>query len=379
MKNIFSLLLIISILLSGCEQIDSQIQSPSEPEGVVMIPNQDDPTLSGQTPTEEVYQQHSLSAVALPIMTELTHSEESTFIYQSIHLYCQDQEVADRVIIDFLNRQDAHRKAAESTINNHYEVLYKPMRLDSGIISLYGESVLHQGGNHPVIECQSANYSLLTGEVLTLGSILKDNSSSEKLQDALLYVAETFADDKHLYSDYPNIIKDRFSKNLSFDEDWYFSESGLNFFFEPYEIAPYISGVVILEIPYDRLVSIIDEAYFPAEEDLSEGNLYADNVNDVKLSNFTQIAEVSINGYSDAVLLHCNGLIRDVRVHIESNEGNTKQQTVFAASTISSGDGVMIMYDLTEDMPILHINYRSGQDLISNRLYFSEDGAFVLA
>ena len=379
MKKILPIVLILCLFLSGCHHNNSDFPSAPQPSIPESTPVEHETTQPELDPTSEnLYVQHPMYAVTLPVISELTHNEESTFTYQNIYLYCQDQEVADRIIIDFLNRQDAQRKIAETTNNTQYDVLYQPMRIDSVVMSLYGESLLHQSRNHPVIDCLSANYNMLSGETLTLGSILKDSSSHEMLQDALLFIAETVADEKQLYDEYPQIIAERFTKNPSFDEAWFFSSTGLCFYFEPYEIAPYISGVVTLEIPYDRLTSIIDASYFPAEEDAFEGNIIAENVDNVVLSNYSQIAEVRLNGYANAVFLHCEGFVRDVKIEIANDKNPTSECTIFASASLSPGDGIMLMYDQTDDMPILRITCRSGQSIFVKNLFFAVDGSIVL-
>ena len=379
MKKILFIVLILCLFLSGCHYKNSDFSPTPQPSIPESTPVEHETTQPEQDPaSENLYVQHPMYAVALPIISELTHNEESTFSYQNIYLYCQDQEVADRIIIDFLNRQDAQRKIAETTENTKYDVLYRPARIDSIVMSLYGESLLYQGRNHPTVDCLSTNYNMLSGESLTLGSILKDAGSHEKLQDALLFAAETVADEKQLYDEYPQIIAERFTKNPSFDEAWFFNNTGLCFYFEPYEIAPYISGVVTLEIPYDRLTSIIDASYFPAEEDSSEGKIIVENVNNVVLSNYSQIAEVRLNGYSNAGFLHCEGFVRDVKIEIISNENPMSECTIFMSATLSPGDGIMLMYNQADNMPILRITYRSGQNILTENLFFASDGSIVL-
>ena len=219
---------------------------------------------------------------------------------------------------------------------------------------------------------------MITGEVLTLGSILYDASAREKLQDALLYSAESAAEVMPLYNDYPQIIADRFSRNSSFDEDWFFTSTGLAFFFEPYEIAPYTSGIVILEIPYEKLPGIIDDGFFLGEEDFYEGNLCADSVNDINLDAYTQMAEVYINGYSEGVILYSDGLLRDIRIETVPENEDASGSTIFAANTLSPGDGIILMYDPLVPNPILKITYRVAQSVTTKELYFDSNGAFVL-
>lgn len=378
MKRILPCILIFCFLLSGCKQQTQVIPQDTQPPNPQISETEPSATQETLDSGHDHYTQQPLYSLSLPVITERTDDDEGSFTFQNIHLICQNQEVSDKIILDYLNRQDAHRKVFESRPNAQYSVIYEPVRFDSSIVSLYGQSVLHEGRNHPVVTCETINYNLITGEVLTLGSILENRSAYERLQDALLFAAETAADEMQLFDEYPQIIAERFSENPSFDEEWYFTNTGINFYFEPYEIAPYVSGVVVLEVPYERLLGIIDASYFPLEEDLSEGVLNVHSIDNIKLEEYTQIAEVYVNGYRKAAFVYCDGLVRDIRVEVIADSENPNAGTIFAASTLSPADGLILMYDQEGSNPILKITYRSGVDTITKNLYFSDDGSVVL-
>ena len=378
MKKIFLIIVVLCLTLCGCKNNTSQQEAPT-------LPPVTEPTIPVETPqeietepvVEEIHVQQPMNAIALPIITEMDETRESSFTYQDIYLFCQDQEVADRVILDFLNRQDTHRNVAYSA--NQYEILFSPTRIDGYVLSLFGNSILHQGGNHPIVECQSANYNMFTGEVLTLGSILKSSDAHIRIIEELQLVAESVADAKQLYPDYSQVIEDRFNQNPSFDEEWFFSSTGLSFYFEPYEIAPYTAGVITLEIPYNQLVGLIDDSFFPAEEDLSKGNLNVYMPDDINLNNYTQIAEIRLGTTTEAIFLCSEGLLRDVRIEMIDNNSQTSRGTIFAAYTISAGDGIILMYDHTITPLQLQITYRSAEAEVTQGLYLTADGSFILS
>lgn len=220
---------------------------------------------------------------------------------------------------------------------------------------------------------------MLTGEVLTLGSILKDSNSLQSIHKQILAVAESVAEDSQLYSDYSQVIADRFTRNPNFDEDWFFSASGLSFYFEPYEIAPYTSGVVILEIPYEQLAGLIDDSFFPAEEDLSEGRLMIEPITDVDLGAYSQIAEITLSGDSDGIVLYSEGLLRDIRIETVDDHSQTMSGTIFAAHTLSPGDGIILKYGDLDPSLTLTITYRSAQEAFEQRVSLSENGTFILS
>ncbi len=382
MKKILPLVLAVCVLLCGCKYnipTNEVATEPTIPEVTideVTTPTEETHTVQTE-PAEEVYPQLPMNAIALPIVTEIGENQDNCFTYQDIYLFCQDQEVADRIILDFLNRQDEHRNIAASV--NKYEILLEPMRLDDFVLSLFGNSVSHQGAHHPVVESQSANYNMLTGEVLTLGSILKDSNALQKIYEQMLIVAESAVEEKQLYPDYAQVIADRFTRNPSFDEDWFFSPSGLSFYFEPYEIAPYTAGVVILEIPYEQLAGLINDSFFPAEEDQSEGRLAIEPMADVNLADYSQIAEINLTGNSDSLFIYCEGLLRDIRIECTEDSSTTVTTTIFAAHTLSPGDGIIVKYDRLNAPSSLLVTYRSAQETFTQRLSLSENGSFVLS
>ena len=192
MKKLLIVLLILSVILSGCgvkinaPDAEGQSTGPSPTDETFTVIEKDEAV----APTEPVYAQQPMAAVSLPVITELTTAEDGMVVaqsrYQNIHLYVQDQQIADMVIIDFLNRLDTHTAAASALAEEAqqvysgpygwssylYETIYTPTRIDLSVLSLYGQNVIFTGSNHPQVECSAANYNMITGEVLTLGSIL---------------------------------------------------------------------------------------------------------------------------------------------------------------------------------------------------------------
>ena len=45
------------------------------------------------------------------------------------------------------------------------------------------------------------------------------------------------------------------------ERHWYFSDSGLNIVFDPYQIAPYAAGSITATVPYYQLEGVIREEY----------------------------------------------------------------------------------------------------------------------
>ncbi len=388
MKKYLSVLLALCLLLSfaGCTKD-------------TVVPTQPSDT---NTPSTNYNPKTVLTAVAVPAVTESFKAEDGTVIFnythQSMSLTLPDPDVADKVIIDFLNRADRAQDTAETIMSaakaeynesNAYwtpylcSTLYDPVRIDPGVLSLFGTVVTYNGSAHPESVCVAANYDLLTGDVLTLASILAPEISSDNFCRLALDALAEIADEMYLYDDYEDTVRHRFSQDPSTDEAWFFTETGISFFFSPYDIAPYASGIITVEIPYSELTGILHEEYFPAEQAAAVGTVSAQRLQDTNMDSFEQITELVIDEGGEMALLYTEGTVHDVRIDSgtwdTSGKTFTKSYTAFATDTLSKGDAIMVESNIPDTMPCLRLSYRNGDREVS--VYLSQnakDGSIIL-
>lgn len=403
MKNAVTVLLIMSMLLVlvGCQQ---------EPE---VLPVETTPAITEETTTEAttettaavnmdiIPEQAPMAAVSLPVSTTQSYTEDDVLLFtykcQTISLIIPDSEIEDKVILDFQNRLDDFSSSAQE-LNDQakkdrqtkadwkpyfYNILYNPTRIDLSVLSLFGTSTSWSGGAHPTHNCTSANYDLITGDVLTLGSILTHEDALEELCVILTGEVAEIKAEKFIVSDYEKIIRSRLIGNESYNEAWYFDNSGLNFYFSPYEIAPYSSGIITVTIPYEKLTGIIEDKYFPPETDVATGMIRATRQADTDLSAFTQIAEVILDKEGEMVFLSTDRSVHNVTVQTGTwNEAGTEftvECTVFAAPILTPGDAAMVQLSITDTMPNVRISYESNGELIEEFISQSgEDGTILL-
>ena len=135
-------------------------------------------------------------------------------------------------------------------------------RLDQRIVSVLTSHSQYSGGAHPSNFFQATNLDLGTKRELTLNDVI-DISKKDLLFSMILEQI----DNKYweygegsFYPDYREIALDELENDPRF---WYFSRTGMVFFFNPYELAPYAAGVIQIEIPYVNLYSILKDEYFP--------------------------------------------------------------------------------------------------------------------
>jgi len=386
MKKTTAVLLSISLLLvfAGCMK---QPPAPTnEPTIVPTIPAATDTvpteaTLSTQPP---VTFDGPLLAFSAPLVSEEYRAADGslvfTYTYQDISLILEDPQIADAVVIDYLNLIDYENSSAKHTLSDakeaytggtdwipySFSMLFSPVRFDAGILSLYGTQVLYNGNIRPTTADTAVNYDLLSGRQLELKDVLVDGFSADTLCELICDALQEMENQGMLYSDYAYVISELFSTNRPV-ETWYFSDNGLCFFFAPYEIAPYSAGTIIAEIPYAELTDLLKEAYFPEEKIDLSGAVYLELFQDAELSQVAQFAELVIDETGSKYLLRTDGCLQNVRIEIGSQlegEDFLVDTTVFAALTLCSSDGLMIQFPL--DMPqSLRLSYEDNGQPVS--------------
>ena len=371
-KRICALLAILfTFCIAGCTAISAP---PSSSAG--------DESTESQPITEETVQtvyQIPMAAVSVPTITENALADDGTvlfqYTYQNMSLILQDPDVADKIIVDFLNRVDATRETATSAsdmavqyyngdknwVPYVYHVTYSPTRIDQGVLSLFGTNAVYTGAFHPDRTCVSASYDLVTGDVLTLASIMSTTATTDDFCDLILNSLSEMSEGDYLYENYQEAVKHRFMVDASQDEAWYFTQTGLCFYFAPYEIAPYSSGVISVEIPYENLTDLLYDAYFPSERDTAEGMITVQPFAQANLADFSHIAELVANKDGDMYFAYTTGSVQDVRIWVSDAASS---YTIFAAYNLSAGDGIMIQAE-SELLDRMSITYKNGQETVS--------------
>lgn len=338
--------------------------------------------------------QEPMYAVAVPAISENVTAEDGTVIFtythQSMILTLPDPDVADKVIIDFLGRIDATRSTADTTLASAKaaysgpanwtpylcSITYSPTRIDQGVLSLFGSNITYSGASHPERVCASASYDLVTGDVLTLGSIMSAQASTDDFCQLTLDALAEIKEEKYLYDGYEATVRQRFDRDESQDQDWYFSQTGLCFYFAPYEIAGYSSGVIVAEIPYDKLAGLLYDGYFPAERDTVGGTVQAIRLEDTNLDAFTQIAEGIIDADGEMVFLYTDGLVWDVQIEVGTWDAAgtefTPAYTALFSHALSPGDAVMVQSLFSDTEPTLRLTYSTGTQTVT--LYLTQSG-----
>ena len=344
------LALSIAIALVGCTKAPANDPKPTE----TIAPAQTAATKPA--PTAPTGPAETMIAVDVGVTTQDTTAENGTVLFQrtnqKMHLILNDAEVADKIIKDFLNRLDIEQDAAEveaaaKTAYNgsanwmpyFYGLTYNPQRIDQRILSFYGDKVKFTGAAHPERSRKGANYDLETGDVLTLASIMTTEATTEDFCKLVLDALAERAEGDFLREGYAEDVKHRFTADPTQDENWYFTTAGLCFYFDPYEIAPYASGVITAVIPYAKLSTLLLPDYLPAPRVSATGKAIVSDFTSALADNFTHTAELVLDPAGKMYLVHAEGTVQDIRITLSDGD---ESYTIFAANSLSGGEAIMV-------------------------------------
>ena len=388
MKKLLCCLLGILLLLNlagcrffspGSKPSDSQVTEPSTaPTQRPTEPDTSEPVVIGQMP---------LISISLPTSEETITADDGTVlfrhIFQEVVLTTGNASVTDAVTLDLLRRIDTNISSLNGLISAakasytpgqegwssyFFEVQYTPTRIDAAVLSLNGTESSYAGSGNPSSTGVSVNYSMSTGQVLTLADVLCDtDGAADALCRILLETLGETAEENALFDDYADVIGRRFQADLQQDGCWYFTEEGLCFFFHPYDIAPYSSGTIHTLIPYSRLGGILADTFIPAGKPDTEGKLLAVRFEDADLNSFDSFSELILDAGSDTMLLYTDGILLDVTLEQGYWDSKTNSfasvSTVFAANCLSPGKAFVLQAPLSNTTPTLLLRCRAdGRD-----------------
>ena len=327
-----------------------------------------------------------MTAISLPIFTDIKFAEDGSTLlqqkYQNIALTIPDADIADSVIIDFRNRSTQDDATIEELLNSALvayttatnwtpyllQTTFAPKRIDQSVLSLFGEKVIYTGNSHPEIHYESVTYDLTTGSALTTTDILTPGKMDD-FTNLVIAALEAKITEIALYPDYQDTVL----ATLPNSENWYFTEHGLAFFFSPYEIAPYTSGIIVAEIPYAKLPGILLDAFFPAEKDSASGTLLASPFTVEAANTLTQSTELICQDAAKQIILHTDKHLTNLKIAVSDNYID---YTIFATAALTPGDGVVLH---VPSNAALNIQYSSDGETIYQTLQIDTKGNIQLS
>ena len=416
MKKFFSLLVCIAVLLFGCasgmqqkmaenatpEPVESQVQESSE----LLLPNPEEPqeesssiTLvpdfraSATTNTERICdtiddtvlftKQIQETSFLLPAVTE-TELQINTVLQER-----REESDAEAAKLSSLASDTYHTLLADDEMLNFYGYSYYTLdaitRLDCIASSMTTYFSSYTGGAHPNNVQEAFNFSLEDGDRLSLEEVLQPKGT-RALEFMILERLQEKADGFGLFPEYESVVAERFQPDaLCTQTDfWYFSNTGLVVFFNPYDISPYAAGVVKIEFPYEDLKGILKPEYFPAAADPAAKAAapvlsFPANMNPEQYQT-VEYVEAATNDSNVTFAMYGSDTVYNLSLSLVDwvEEQPFLRQSIYAANYLSDSNLVVIQADAAVERGNICMQYDSGNG-ITQSVYFGlayEDGAY---
>ena len=378
MKRILLILLALSlILLCACSDSPAPTEAPETTVPSTAAPTE---TTTATEPLNTAEYDAPLTCISLPYTTEALKDRDvtlATYRFPTPSVILSDAEISNEITLDLLNRIDQSAATAKSVFDNaksdfsgqaswypyYYHLQYEPIRLDRNVLSLYITEAVFDGSPRSASAYWSLNYDLATGAALSLPQVLREDYSADLMVNLIVEGLEGYGEDA-LFPEYKDVISGMFFTNTTTDQ-WYFTEEGICFFFTPYEIGPYASGVIVSEIPYDKLLGTLREEYFPMEQLDCIGTPEISLLNDPLAASdkYSQLGDLHLAAEGETYLFTIDGSALNIRIKEKyaspAQPGEDTAATVYACAGMGPKDGLLITTD-AETLTMLTASWNSA-------------------
>lgn len=247
-------------------------------------------------------------------------------------------------------------------------------RCDTRVLSAVFDVSQDIGGIHADSTRTSRSYNADNGSLLTLADIAKNE---EQLKTFIKnYVIGLAAGDDYkeggvsiLFDDFESTINDLVDAGAN----WYFSDGGLVFYANPYDIAPYSRGVLLFEIPYSALEEFIDEGFMPVEYEGDNGMLLADDGDKLDRSSLNILGTVTVDEDGQSVVLSAEETVYNVKIY-------TSGRMLWQRNYLTTGEGVEVKSFIPDAQPNIAVSYElaDGTEIVRGIFQSGKDGSILL-
>ncbi len=247
-------------------------------------------------------------------------------------------------------------------------------RCDTRVLSAVFDVLQDIGGIHADSTRTSRSYNADNGSLLTLSDIAKNE---EQLKTFIKnYVIGLAAGDDYkeggvsiLFDDFESTINDLVDAGAN----WYFSDGGLVFYANPYDIAPYSRGVLLFEIPYSALEEFIDEGFMPVEYEGENGMLLADDGDKLDRSSLNILGTVTVDEDGQSVVLSAEETVYNVKIY-------TSGRMLWQRNYLTTGEGVEVKSFIPDAQPSIAVSYElaDGTEIVRGIFQSGKDGSILL-
>ena len=152
---------------------------------------------------------------------------------------------------------------AEGGISYDQEHGYEVKRNDGRILSFSSLVGGYEGGAHGYYMEYGLNFDTKTGKLLTIADVAADKDAFREIcvEKMLEKYEELRAEGRVFEEDMiPPSLREVLEGKME-GEEWYFTEEGIRFISNIYEIAPYAEGETLYDIPYELVNDVLKEEY----------------------------------------------------------------------------------------------------------------------
>lgn len=253
-------------------------------------------------------------------------------------------------------------------------------RGDVGVISLSYDVFTYSGGAHGYVSRTSVSYDAKTGDKLSLESITDEPELLNQLVYG--YILNISAGEKYKNAEGESIffnpdLTESISEIIA-SENWYFSNEGLVFFANPYEIAPYGCGRVDFTVPYAAMDGLLKEEYMTAEFAGENGMMLAQSGDSADTSELELLDTVTIDAGGQSVILTSEDTVYAVQL-IFRNDDMT-ENLLWYRSYMTTGEAVELLSYIPDVQPNVILRYTLADGTVIERGIFQsgEDGSIIL-
>lgn len=320
---------------------------------------------------------------------ELKSDDGTTYYRQSLGtatVSSKDERAAERInsslaelYVRFGADAEYTRRVAEDQTDGEqialsYYCAPSVTRCDTRVLSAVFDVSQDIGGSHADSTRTSRSYNADNGSLLTLADIAKNE---EQLKTFIKnYVIGLAAGDDYkeggvsiLFDDFESTINDLVDAGAN----WYFSDGGLVFYANPYDIAPYSRGVLLFEIPYSALEEFIDEGFMPVEYEGENGMLLADDGDKLDRSSLNILGTVTVDEDGQSVVLSAEETVYNVKIY-------TSGRMLWQRNYLTTGEGVEVKSFIPDAQPSIAVSYElaDGTEIVRGIFQSGKDGSILL-
>ena len=320
---------------------------------------------------------------------ELKSDDGTTYYRQSLGtatVSSKDERAAERInsslaelYVKFGADAEYTRRVAEDQTDGEqialsYYCAPSVTRCDTRVLSAVFDVSQDIGGIHADSTRTSRSYNADNGSLLNLADIAKNE---EQLKTFIKnYVIGLAAGDDYkeggvsiLFDDFESTINDLVDAGAN----WYFSDGGLVFYANPYDIAPYSRGVLLFEIPYSALEEFIDEGFMPVEYEGENGMLLADDGDKLDRSSLNILGTVTVDEDGQSVVLSAEETVYNVKIY-------TSGRMLWQRNYLTTGEGVEVKSFIPDAQPSIAVSYElaDGTEIVRGIFQSGKDGSILL-